>query len=192
MRQCVTYLMQQTTKTVLSDPVNADLVLPIAHWGSKMNWKMNWVQGHVERRKFNQEDWADEKWVNVFLDELAGKAWTPTPSTSMPPTTWQANNNIAFRFTQCSSLQVLHKEKSNFFARCNHTSRWCRPALKLSITPTQLPINHPWPYTTPSLFVRQCVACAHGMIIGMQRKMNTTLMFLHQTNLAGNGYEMRQ
>ena len=32
----VSYLMQQTPTSVLSDPVDTDLVLPIAHWGSKM------------------------------------------------------------------------------------------------------------------------------------------------------------
>ena len=32
----VTYLMQQTPTSILSDPDDADLVLPIAHWGSKM------------------------------------------------------------------------------------------------------------------------------------------------------------
>ena len=47
-------------KIVLSDPVDADLVLPTIHWGSKMKWKMKWVQYHVERRKPKQEEWTDE------------------------------------------------------------------------------------------------------------------------------------
>ncbi len=108
----VTYLMKQTHTSVLSNPVDADLVLPIAHWGSKMGWKMRWIQGHVERRKPNQEEWTDEEWINVEADELTGRAWTPTPSPSLTPTTNPTNNNIAIKFTQCSSLQVLHKEKS--------------------------------------------------------------------------------
>ena len=54
----------------------------------------------------------NEEWVNVSSDKLTGKAWTSTPSTLMPPTTSPTNDNIAIRFTQCSSLQVLHKEKS--------------------------------------------------------------------------------
>ncbi len=108
----VSYLMQQTHTSVLSDPVDADLVLPIAHWGSKMGSKMRWIQGHVERRKPNQEEWIDEEWINVAADELAERAWTPTPSPSLTPTMNPTNNNIAIKFTQCSSLQVLHKEKS--------------------------------------------------------------------------------
>ena len=73
---------------------------------------MSWIQGHVERRKPNQEEWTEEEWINVSADELAGRAWKPTPSPSIPPTMSPTNNNIAIRFTQCSSLQVLHKEKS--------------------------------------------------------------------------------
>ena len=111
--------MQEMTKTVLLDPVGANMVPPIFHWGLKMSWKMKWEQGRVERRKLNQEDWMDEEWVNDSSDELVGKALMPTPSTLMPtpstlmPTTARpTNNNIAIRFTQRSSLQVLHKEKS--------------------------------------------------------------------------------
>ena len=37
----------------------------------KMEWKMSWIQGHVERRKPNQEEWTDEEWINVSADELA-------------------------------------------------------------------------------------------------------------------------
>ena len=70
----VSYLMKQMTKTIQSDLVDADLVLPIAHWGSKINWKMRWIQGHVERRKPNQYEWTDEEWINVSADELAGRA----------------------------------------------------------------------------------------------------------------------
>ena len=108
----VTYVMQLMTNTVLSNPVDTDLVLPIAHWGLKINWKMRWIQGHVERRKLNQKEWMDEEWINVSADKLAGKAWTPTPSPSTLPTMSSTNNNIAIRFTQCSSLLALHKEKS--------------------------------------------------------------------------------
>ena len=108
----VTYLMKQTHTSVLSDPVDADLVLPTAHWGSKMGLKMRWIQGHVERRKPNQEEWTDEEWINVEADELAGRAWTPTLSPLLTPTMNPTNNNIAIRFTQCSLLQVLYKEKS--------------------------------------------------------------------------------
>ena len=104
----VTYLIQQTPKSVLSDPVDVDPVLPIAHWGSKWKWTMR----HAERRKPNQEEWTDEEWINVSADELAGRAWTPTPSPSLQPTMSPTNDSIAIRFTQCSSLQVLHKEKS--------------------------------------------------------------------------------
>ena len=98
----VSYLMKQMTKTIQSDLVDADLVLPIAHWGSKVNWKMRWIQGRVERRKPNQEEWTDEEWINVSADELTGRAWTPTLSSLIPPTTSRTNNNIAIRFTQCS------------------------------------------------------------------------------------------
>ena len=104
--------MQQTPTSVLSDPLDTDLVLPIAHWGSNIFWKMRWIQGHMERRKPNQEEWTDEEWINVSADELAGRARTPTLSPSIPPTTSPTNNNIAIRFAQCSSLQVLQKEKS--------------------------------------------------------------------------------
>ena len=52
----------------------------------------------------------------------------------------------------------------------------------------RLPLPN-YQYTTPSLFVRQCVACAHGMTRqGMQRKI---IGLMRQTNLARNGYEMR-
>ena len=61
----VNYLMQLTNKTVLLDPIDTDLVPPTAHWGSKMNRKIQWVQCHVERRKPNQEEWTDEEWVDV-------------------------------------------------------------------------------------------------------------------------------
>ena len=91
--------MQETNKTILSDPADADLLILNAHRGSKMNQKMKWVKRHVERRKQNQEDWTDEEWVNVSADELAGKAWTPTPSTSMPPTKRPTNNSSAPRAT---------------------------------------------------------------------------------------------
>ena len=66
--------MQKTNKTVLSDPVDTDLALPTAFWGLKMQCKMKWVQGHVERRKPNQEDWTNEEWFNVSSDKLAAKA----------------------------------------------------------------------------------------------------------------------
>ena len=33
----VDHLMQQTNKNTILDLIDADLVLPIAHWGSKMN-----------------------------------------------------------------------------------------------------------------------------------------------------------
>ena len=66
----------------------------------------------MERRKPNQEEWTEEEWINVSADELAGSSWKPTPSPSIPPTMSPTKNNIAIRFTQCSLLQVLHKEKS--------------------------------------------------------------------------------
>ena len=57
--------MHKTNKHILSEPVNADFVLPIADWGSKMKWTMEWVQGHVKSRNPDQEDWMDDEWANI-------------------------------------------------------------------------------------------------------------------------------
>ena len=66
----------------------------------------------------------------------------------------------------------IHAEKDFSGERMNALI-WCRPTLKPSTTPTQLPIHHPRLYTTLSLFVRQCVACAYVMKRrGMQRTMS--------------------
>ena len=82
----------------------------------------------------------------------------------------------------------LYMHSCNFLTVRLHALRWCRPTLKLSLTPTQLPARHPWPYMTPSLLVMHCVACVHVMMIGMQRKM-IVRMYPSQTNLAGNSYK---
>ena len=39
-----------TNKALLLDLVDADLVLPTDHWGSKLNWKMRWVQEILIKR----------------------------------------------------------------------------------------------------------------------------------------------
>ena len=110
-----------------------------------------------------------------------------------------ASYNIATIDTDCKSafnwyIPGLIKIKMlamGFFPPAHtHASRWCRPTLKLPITPTQLPTHHLWPYAMPSLFVRQCVACTNVMRIGMQRKM-IAMVYRQQTNLAGSSNEMR-
>ena len=44
--------------------------------------------------------------------KIASHHGIATVTCALPPTMSPTNNNIAIRFTQCSSLQVLHKEKS--------------------------------------------------------------------------------
>ena len=87
--------------------------------------------------------------------------------------------------------RMVNSYCKELFPKRNMHPTWCRPTFKLPITPTQLPIHHCWSHTMPSLFVRQCVACAHVVMIGMQRT-TIGLTSVRQTNLNGNSYEMRR
>ena len=60
------------------------------------------------------------------------------------------------------SIACIVVSNCTFLAARTHLA-WRRSTFKLSVASIQLPIHHPWPHTTPSLFVRHCDTCAHAI-----------------------------
>ena len=60
---------------VTPDIKDADIILPILYYTTKMDVQITWQRGHAENRK-EREKWTHQEHANDIADEMAGRAWT--------------------------------------------------------------------------------------------------------------------